>query len=354
MVSNTSLPIEVGSQFQAIFEQSDGDNLAIDVEVESYLKSNPEGLALSYSDKSYLLKMNQVSLNYQLYRAEGNNLVLVDSDVQIKSRFTPDGFIEIGGLVSGGERIFIGRSPDSDQEEIIAFVERHDISSVISKPTDATVLYGGKPVVADEVEDAPPVKLEQAQSTPVAGEYAWFSDLPDGEYYSNGVSFFSSNGELLGDCVYPEGNYKILDGEGYVQQVTPDRTIYLPMDTYNGGYVMSGVYKNQDGVSVAGLKLSFEFLTALGISVDQIDVPYVFPALQAENVAFTVGPLDLADGGNQWENFVFVDGKVLGRSSYDDVGEYFVRDGITYKTVASAESVSGLAVDPFDGLELQS
>ena len=352
MVSNVSLPIDVGSEFQAIFEQSDGGNLAIDAEVESYLKSNPEGLVFSYSDKSYLLKMDQVSLAYQLYRAEGNNLVLVDSNVQIKSKFTPDGFIEIGGLVSGGDRIFIGRSPDSDQEEIIAFVERHDISSVSSKPTDATVLYGGKPVVTNEVEES--TGVEQTPSTPILGAYAWFSELPDGEYYSDGTSLFLSNGELLADCVYPEGNYKILESQGYQQHVTTGGTIYLPVDTYNGGYVMSGVYKNQDGASVAGSKLSFEFLTGLGISVDQIDVPYVFPALQADNIEFTVGPLDSADGGNQWENFVFVDGKVLGRSSYDDVGEYFVRDGITYKTVASAGSVSGLAVDPFDGLELQS
>lgn len=354
MVSNTSLPIEVGSQFQAIFEQSDGENLSIDAEVESYLKSNPEGLSLRYNENNYLLKTDQVTLNYQLYHAEGNNLFLVDRDVQIKSRFTPNGFIEIGGLVSSGDRIFIGRSPDSGQEEIIAFVERHDVSSVISKPTDATVLYRGKPVVTDEIEDSPTVKIEQAQSTPVVGEYAWFSDLPDGEYYSDGASFFDSNDELLGDCVYPEGNYKILEGQGYLQQVTTGGTIYLPVDTYNGGYVMSGVYKNHDGASVAESKLSFEFLTGLGISVDQIDVPYVFPALQADNIEFTVGPLDSADGGNQWENFVFVDGQVLGRSSYDDAGEYFVREGITYKTGASMESTNGVAVDPFDGLVLQS
>lgn len=351
MVSSNAMPIVLGDHFNSIFEASDTDNLAIDDEIENYLRSNPDGLTLKYNDKTYALKMDQVSLNYQLYRTEGNNLVLVDANVQINSRFTPDGFIEIGGLTPNGDRIFIGRSPDSDQEEIIAFVEQHDISSVSSKPTGATVLYGGQSVVEDPL---PPVEdLEPTQPAQVADDYVWFSGLADGDYYSDGESFYSAGGELLGECVYPSGNYRVENGQGYIQHTADQQTIYLPIDTYNGGYVMSGVYKDQAGSPVEGSELSFQFLTDLGISVENIDVPYVFPGLDGKDILFTVGPLDSADAEDSWENFVFVDGKVIGKSSFE-AGDYSVRDGITYKNIASQGAESSVAVDPFDGALLES
>lgn len=351
MVSNNTLPIVVGDQFNSIFETSDPGNLAIDDEVESYLKSNPDGLSLKYNDKTYVLKMDQVSLDYQLYRTEGDSLVLVDPDVQIKSKFTPEGFIELGGLTAGADRIFIGRSPDSDQEEIIAFVEKHDITSVVAKPTGATVLYGGQAVIEDEL---PPVEqVEPTMPTPNVGGYVWFSELPSGDYYSDGEFLYSGGGELLGDCVYPEGNYRLDDGQGYIQHTADQQTIYLPIDTYNGGYVMSGVYKDQAGLDVKGSELSFQLLTDFGISVEKIDVPYVFPGLDGKDIQFTVAPLDSADASNSWENFVFVDGKVIGKSSFE-VGDYSVREGVTYKNVVSQGAEHSVAVDPFDGVVLES
>jgi hypothetical protein len=351
MVSNNFLPIVVGDQFTSIFETSDPENRAIDDEVENYLKSNPEGLTLKYDDKTYVLKMDQMSLNYQLYRSEGENLVLVDPDVQINSKFTPEGFIELGGLTANGSRIFIGRSPDSDQEEIIAFVERHDISSVASKPTGATILYGGQSVNQDP---PPPVEDEIVEPTiviPTVGSYAWFSDLPDGNYYSDGEFLYTSSGQLLGDCVYLEGIYKLEGGQGYIQHVADQQNIYLPVDTYDGAYIMSGSYKDQEGVNVKGSELSFELLTDLGISVDKIDVPYVFPALDGQNIEFTVASLGSSNNTDSWEHFIFVDGKVVGRTSFD-TGDYFVQDGVTYKKVTSEGIQQSHAVDTFDGERL--
>ncbi|MFN7504918.1 MAG: hypothetical protein ACK5Q1_05075, partial [Limnobacter sp.] len=272
--------------------------------------------------------------------------VLVDNDVQINSKFTPEGFIELGGLTTNGTRIFIGRSPDSDQEEIIAFVEQHGISSVASKPLDATVLYGWQ--TSTEEQQQPVEIVETAPSIPIGAEYAWFSDLPDGNYYSDGQSLFSSGGELLGPSVYPVGNYVRAEGQGFIQHGVNDQAIYLPVDTYNGDYVMSGTYKNQFGETVPGSELSFEFLTGLGLSPDKIDVPYVFPGLFGQEIQFTVAPLNSGDTTDSWERFVFIDGKVVGKSSFDE-GDYFVQHGGTYKKVDFEGTQLSQAVDTFDG-----
>ena len=166
-----------GADFYGAFEAADPNNSSIDSEIASYLNNNPDGMEFSYGGKDYVLAKDQTTNKYTLHLQTPSGSVLKDEDVQMNTKYAPDGFVEIGGLSKVGTRLFIGRAPDN-VEQVIAFEGAHDISSVSFRPENAVVLYDGS---KKPVDDAPAPADTEAPSTPGGGEeQSDFADFYNG------------------------------------------------------------------------------------------------------------------------------------------------------------------------------
>jgi hypothetical protein len=275
MVKTLDESLNVSEDFSGFLGETLSKGEQVDDSVQDYLDENPEGLSFSYKDKEYILAKDQADGKVKLYQVVDGDLILKDPEVQINSKFTPDGMIEIGGLVSPGSRVYITRSTQNPSE-IIAFASE-DTDSVSIDHENAVVIY------SNDVSDAPPENqsgLTSPELPPSSNNnynldgYVSMPDLEDGNYTSQGGLLFDSEGNSLGkQDWYPDGSYKVVDGRLYKESVTNGSVIFLPISSY-GYFFETGSYINEQG-SVEG-EVTIQLLTDLGVPARSLPITHCY------------------------------------------------------------------------------
>lgn len=355
----------IGAEFYTLLESIDPNNDQVDDAVQTYLDKNPTGLSFTYKGREYVLVKNGESGIVQLHEIRNGELILRDPVVQINSKHTPDGSIEIGGLVEAGSRIYIMRSGDNN-EEIVAFGSA-DGWTVDQNYDKAVVLYSGKreedreavenevvqPPVADgpspelntgeevTVEPGQPLIVEE-QTTLRERLYINAAKLPDGEYVSKDFLLLDSAGQVLGKSWYDEGTYKVQGGIVYSQFATGEGgALYLPVDEFSAGYSVGTSYMAPNG-ELSTSPTSYEFLRGLGISTDDIDLPYVFLGSDPEH--FSMGQFNVISAEDCSYTTLITRGTgadqvVIGRNASLDAGSYVVQKNSAGNQVLYKEHV---------------
>lgn len=133
----------------------------IDDTIEAYLQSG-KSFEFTYKDNSY--KITEEQGKYVAYDSNGK---IVDPDVQINTKNTVDGFIEVRGLYgSGGNALYIGNDPRANNGEVL-FIEESaflDRGSLGENPHLATLLATAPDLEHAESELPPAVDLKQLAS----------------------------------------------------------------------------------------------------------------------------------------------------------------------------------------------
>lgn len=319
----------IGSDFYNLLESLDTKNAPVDDAVEKYLDNNPEGLSFSYDGKEYIITKKGPGDPAQLHMIQDGKLVLKDPQVQMNSKYTPDGSIELGGVVDAGMRIYIFRSGENN-EEVLAYASKdgnyvedrdksvllytgeraNDKPSKTENPVQSTPVQS-TPVQSNPVQSTPvepnPVELNPVVSIPVESspveqgavesspivtaptegveviypEYIYLGDMPDGEYQTIDGLMFDSAGGLLAKSWYDDGTYKIKDGAVYREfSAVGGQTFDLPVSDIFAEYCVDKPYIDQNGQMSKG-PVDYEFLRELGVSTQDIDLPYILPGSEA-------------------------------------------------------------------------
>jgi len=370
--------LSIGSDFYNLLKGLDKNNAPVDDAVESYLDKNPKGLSFTYKDREYFISKKGAGEPIQLHVIENGKAVLRDPDVQINSKYTPDGSVELGGLVEPGMRVYIFRS-DENSEEVLAYAaedgnykENRDDSVLLytgerqkpvnnqpNKPETKPIESNSVPVEQNPTPTLPPTTelpivdtpIEVEPGTPVVKKptveivdpFASLDKLPDGIYSSKDGQMFDSNGNVLADSWYEDGTYKVLDGEAYSVMSAPGgETLYLPIHSIMGLYQTNRSCLDADG-KLSDHLMSYGQLRKLGIETQNIELPFIILGLEASHAKLgklTVRPAD----DNQYTTLL-ISGSgenevVLGETSLMEAGTYMARKNSEGNMVLYKEHVN--------------
>ena len=381
--------LSIGSDFYNLLKRLDKNNAPVDDSVENYLNKNPKGLSFTYKNKEYFISKKSADEPIQLHVIENGKAVLKDPDVQLNSKYTPDGSVELGGLVEAGMRVYIFRSSENN-EEVLAYAAKD--GSYKENRADSVLLYTGerekpvnnnqpKPEPKPEPKPAPapapapvpvpvPVPVEQNPTPPPTTEppivetpievepgtpvvkkptleivdpYARLDKLPDGIYSSKDGQMFDSNGNVLADSWYEDGTYKVLDGEAYsVMNVPGGETLYLPIHGILGFYQISRSCLDADG-KLSDHLMSYGQLRKLGIDTQNIELPFVFLGSKASHAK--LGSLTVRVADDNPNTMLLISGSgenevVLGETSLMEAGTYMARKNSAGNMVLYKEHVN--------------
>jgi hypothetical protein len=143
MVGSISNQATAASTDTLVDEQ---DTLEIDNEIENFLKT---GGTFEFSHKGHNYKIVEENGNFVAYDAKGK---VVDPNVQINTKNTVDGFIEVRGLYeTEGNALYIGNDPNSNSKEVLFIEGDHNFNqSSLGKNAFLSTLMGKSVETAQE------------------------------------------------------------------------------------------------------------------------------------------------------------------------------------------------------------
>ena len=266
----------------------------------AYLHINEFGAGFSTNkNREYVLSNNSSTGNAQLHEITDGQLILRDPHVQINSKYTPDGSIEIGGLVQAGSRVYIMRSG----EDIVAFGSE-DGWTVNKNMDNPVVLYSGKKpaeTAPDNAQTLPTnvvnseIPAEESSATmpdnnitnpsPISTindqtiynetSYINIAKLNNGEYTSKDGILYDFSGQVLGKSWYDNGIYKVQKNQVYKMETLKDgRVAYLHINEFGAGFSTNKNFIDENGKTSE--VASYEFLREHGISTEKINLSYIF------------------------------------------------------------------------------